>query len=217
MSDLRELVVRWQRGWGAARGLPEAADVGAGLRVRCGQLGRDVEYFALDEAASVAGLAELVKGEPEVTWLTVPTVQPERAAAAVEAAGLVVLKGSEKLMVTELSDQPRVAPPAGYRAETKIEGAVVRVEMLDRDGEVGAGGTMGIAGADGIADKIGTVPAHRRRGLGSAVMSALAEAAPAEHGLLVASEDGQGLYARLGWRAVADVLIAAPPGVRYPD
>ncbi|MFF5083229.1 GNAT family N-acetyltransferase [Actinoplanes sp. NPDC000266] len=217
MSDLRELVVRWQRGWGVARGLPEAADLGAGLRVRCGQLGRDVEYFALDGAASVAGLAGLVKREDEVTWLTVPTVEPERAAAAVEAAGLVVLKASEKLMVTELSEQPRVPVPAGYRTETTIEGPVVRVELLDREGEVGARGTMGIAGADGIADKIQTMPGHRRRGLGSAVMSALAEVAPAKHGILVASEDGQALYAKLGWRAVAGVLIAAPPGVRYPD
>ncbi|MEV4343057.1 GNAT family N-acetyltransferase [Actinoplanes sp. NPDC049596] len=217
MTDLRELVVRWQRGWGIARELPAARDLGSGLRVRCRQTGRDVEYFALDGAASVAGLAELVRREDKVTWLTVPTVDPERAAAAIEAAGLVVLKRSEKLMVTELRLQQFHPAPPGYALETTVDGAVVRVVVRDRGGEEGAHGTMGVAGADGIADKILTSPGHRRRGLASTVMSALAEAAGAEHGLLIASEEGQPLYARLGWHAVADVLIASTPGVTYPS
>ncbi|GAA0448967.1 hypothetical protein Ade02nite_57810 [Paractinoplanes deccanensis] len=173
--------------------------------------------MALDGVASVAGLAGLVRREQEVTWLTVPTVEPGRAAAAIEAAGLVVLKRSEKLMTVELGEQPRSAPPPGYRVESRVEDSVVRVEVLDREGDVGARGTMGVVGDDGIADRIETLPAHRRRGLGSAVMSALAEAAPARHGLLIASEDGQRLYARLGWRTVADVLIASTPGVTYPE
>ncbi|SNY68870.1 Acetyltransferase (GNAT) family protein [Paractinoplanes atraurantiacus] len=209
--------MRWQRGWGISRGLPEAKDLGEGLRVRCLQMGRNVEYFALDGVASIAGLAELVKGEDEVTWLTVPTTAPDQAAAALEKAGLIVLKRSEKLMVTDLREHPRTPAPPGYEIKTTIEDSAVRVLALDQDGEVGARGTMGIAGTDGIADRIETLPAHRRRGLASAVMGALAEAAPAGHGLLVASEDGQPLYAKLGWTAVADVLIASTPGVSYPS
>ncbi|MET7403894.1 GNAT family N-acetyltransferase, partial [Dactylosporangium sp. NPDC005572] len=83
MNELRDLVVRWQRGWGLARGLPGAADVGGGLRVACRQPGRDVEYVALDPSpAALARLAGLVAGEDEVTWLTVPTADPAGAAAA---------------------------------------------------------------------------------------------------------------------------------------
>jgi GNAT superfamily N-acetyltransferase len=220
VTDLRDLARRWQRGWSIARGLPATDDLGSGLRVRCGQMGRDVEYLALDGVSSIAGLAELVKREDEVTWLTVPTTEPGRAAEAIEGAGLTVLKSSERLMTVDLRSPPSSTPAPGYRLETRIEDAVVRVEVLDRDGATGASGTMGLSGADGIADKIDTRPGHRRRGLGRAVMAALsapALARGAERGILIASEDGQHLYAALGWDTVADVLIASTPGVRYPD
>ncbi|MEV6995235.1 GNAT family N-acetyltransferase [Streptomyces sp. NPDC093228] len=56
-----------------------------------------------------------------------------------------------------------------------------------------------------------TDAAHRRRGLGRAMMSALAEAAVsqgARTGLLIASEEGQRPCSSLGWHHKADVLIA---------
>ncbi|MEU4681477.1 hypothetical protein [Micromonospora sp. NPDC023737] len=59
MSNLRNLVVRWQRGWGVARALPVADDVDGALRVRCMQPGRDVEYVALDADEDIASLTRL--------------------------------------------------------------------------------------------------------------------------------------------------------------
>ncbi|GAA0582652.1 hypothetical protein GCM10010172_79740 [Paractinoplanes ferrugineus] len=219
MTELGDLVVRWQRGWGVARSLPAGVDVGGAVRVDSRQRGREVEYFAL-EGADLGRLAELVLGERAVTWLTVPTTEPHRAAAALEAAGLVLLKRSEQMMTVDLRKHPRRGPAAAYRAQTRVEDGVVTVEVLDESGAVGAGGTAGLSGTDAVADRIATDPAHRRRGLGSVVMGGLAGAAlehGAETGLLIASDDGQHLYRTLGWRPVADVLIAAAPGTKYPD
>ncbi|GIF25788.1 GNAT superfamily N-acetyltransferase [Actinoplanes tereljensis] len=218
MTDLRGLVVRWQRGWGVARGVAPASDVGGGLRVHCRQNGREVEYFA-HGGADLDGLAKLVLQEEVVTWLTVVSDEPSRAAAALEAGGLVLLKRAEQLMTVDLRAHPRREPPAPYRVETQVEDGRIAVEVIDGEGAVGASGTAGLSGPDATADKIGTVPEHRRRGLGSVVMSALAGAAiaeGAENGILIASEDGQHLYSALGWRPVAEVLIAARPGTVYP-
>lgn len=73
---------------------------------------------------------------------------------------------------------------------------------------------MAVVGTDAIADRIETVPEHRRRGLGSVVMSSLVENAMAHGattGILVATADGQQLYSALGWTTRATVLIAQTP------
>ena len=220
MSNLRDLIARWQRGWGVARALPDAEDVGAALRVRCMQPGRDIEYVALDadeDPASLTTLAELVAGEDAVTWLTVPTTDPARTSSALAAAGLIVLKHSEMLMTADLRGHPQHTPVAPYRLQVDARGgdSAVTATVRHESGEVGARGTMGLAGTDAVADRIETMPAHRRKGLASATMSALARSAieeGAEQGILIASEDGQRLYTTLGWQPVADVLIATTPG-----
>ncbi|WP_030441517.1 GNAT family N-acetyltransferase [Actinoplanes subtropicus] len=212
---MRELIERWHRGWCAARGLNGVEDLGDGLRVRCLQPGRDVEYVALSDAA-VPELAARVLGEREVTWLTVATTSPEAAAEALAGAGLVLLKRAEQLMTVVLADHPSSKPADPYQLEVVRVGAAVTATVRESStGEEAARGTIGLSGPDGVADRIETLPAHRRRGLASVVMGALAEAAREEgaaNGILVASEDGQHLYRRLGWHTVADVLIATAPG-----
>ena len=209
-----------------SRGVPAAEDVGGGLRTRCMLPGRDIEYVATDadeDLTSLAKLAGQVAGEVSVTWFTVPTTEPARAVAALEAAGMILLKSSERLMAVELRERPWSVPEA-YQLATRVDtlhgGRVVTATVRHESGEVGARGTMGLTGTDAIADRIETMPAHRRRGLASAVMSALAGCAiaeGAEHGILVASEEGRPLYTTLGWRPVADVLIVATPGTAYPS
>jgi GNAT superfamily N-acetyltransferase len=221
VNDLRDLIVRWQRGWGVARTLPAAEDVGGGLRSHCMQPGRDVEYVALDvDPASLTRLAERVRTEAAVTWLTVLTTDPEGAVPALTAAGLILLKRSEMLMTVDLHGHPRHTPAAPYRVDSSRDGLAVTATVRDESGVVASRGTMGLSGTDAVADRIETIPAHRRKGLAAAVMSALARDAVehgAERGILVASEDGQRLYTSLGWQPAADVLIAAAPGHTYPS
>ncbi|GAA3255441.1 GNAT family N-acetyltransferase [Dactylosporangium siamense] len=222
MTDLRDLSTCWHRGWSASRALPAALDLGPGLRVRCLQLGRAVEYLAVDtDPSSLRLLADRVAAEDEVTWLTVPTTDPSATTAVLESAGLVVLRGSELLMTVDLRSHPRFPPAAGYRLSTEQDTAALTATLFeDASGDVGARGWMGLAGSSAVADRISTFPGHRRRGLASTVMGALAAAAVdtgAERGILIASEEGQQLYAKLGWRGVATVLVAAVPGTVYPS
>jgi GNAT superfamily N-acetyltransferase len=194
-------------------------------------------------------LARLLQGEEAVTWLTVATASPAapgsdrmaaagsgsagtevvangpaNSAAALEAAGLVILRRAEQLMTIDLRAHPHINAPEPYRLQTFIEpgehGMVLSAEVWDESGERAATGTMGLSGHDAIADRILTSPAHRRHGLGGAVMSALSRAAldhGASRGILLASLDGQRLYKALGWQRVSDVLIATTPGNAYPE
>lgn len=217
-----ELIRRWLHGWTTARAVPAAEPVGAagdGLRSECRQPGREVEVFALradDDPDSLARLAKTVASARRTTWLTVPTHHPDTVESAVRAAGLEVLHRSEWLMATDLTGHPHHEPAAPYEPGVRTEGPVTTVTLRAPDGTVAASGTIAVVGPDAIADRIETAPAHRRRGLGRAVMSALAEAALAQGartGLLIASEEGQHLYTSLGWHHEADVLIARSPAV----
>ncbi|WP_377273517.1 GNAT family N-acetyltransferase [Peterkaempfera sp. SMS 1(5)a] len=216
------LIRRWVDGWTVARSLPEAEPVepvGDGLRSECDQPGREVEVFALradEEPESLARLAAAVAAAQQTTWLAVPTLRPDTAEAIVGAAGLELLNRSEWFMTTDLTDHPQHGPAAPYEREVRTEGPVTVVSLHAPSGELAARGFIAVVGGDAIADRIQTDAAHRRRGLGRAMMSALAEAAVsqgARTGLLIASEEGQRLYSSLGWHHKADVLIAKGPTV----
>jgi predicted GNAT family acetyltransferase len=70
---------------------------------------------------------------------------------------------------------------------------------------------MVVTGNDVTIDMVWTDPAHRRQGLATAVMSALATHAQelgATTGLLAASADGKQLYESLRWTTFAEILVA---------
>ncbi|MFB7805357.1 GNAT family N-acetyltransferase [Streptomyces virginiae] len=216
----KELIRRWLNGWTAARSLPEAEPVepaGDGLRSKCDQPGREVEVFALradEQPESLVRLAAAVAAARRTTWLTVPTLRPITVEAVVAAAGLELVHRSEWFMTIDLTEHPQHKPAAPYKREIRTEGPVTVVSLHGPSGDVAARGAIAVVGADAIADRIETDPAHRRRGLGRALMSALADAAVAQGartGLLIASEEGQRLYSSLGWHHEADVVIARGP------
>ncbi|MEV4629017.1 GNAT family N-acetyltransferase [Micromonospora sp. NPDC049523] len=217
---LPDLVRRWQAGWRLARGLAAAELTEDLLQVRFGLPHRHLEFVALraDEAPGpLARLAERVAEATEVNWLTVPTNEPERATEILRAAGLEVPAEPEWLMSVDLTRHPRPAPAPPYRREVRVDGAVIAVTITDGSGaEMAARGWAAFTGTDAVADRIETSAEHRRRGLGSAMMGSLTEAAMtqgATTGLLVASVDGQRLYSSLGWERRAYVLIGRKPSV----
>ncbi|SFR29321.1 FR47-like protein [Lentzea waywayandensis] len=202
-----ELVERWHRGWIAADGLTSEYRDGY-LVVHVNRSHRVFEWIATDDAESGA-LAGVVATTEEPSWLSIPTHSPEKVIAEVEAAGLVVARPDETFMRRALAGHPAPEPPAGYQVEITRD-PVIKVQVL-ADGEVAAGGLMAVVGKDAVAHRIETAETHRRRGLGSVVMGALAREAMtdgATTGLLFSSTDGVHLYRSLGWEKISDLVVA---------
>jgi len=103
--------------------------------------------------------------------------------------------------------------PEDYRLEVDALGCTTRVRVLASDGSLAASG-YATETADVFAyDRIETADAHRRRGLGQAVMTALAarQLSPAATQILVATDEGRSLYESLGWRVASPWATATIP------
>lgn len=212
MGSVDEPVRRWQRGWGLCRGLASPREREAALEVTLGLAGRDREVFALtDKPEVISDLAAEITAAPKPTWLTVTTLDPDATAAVLEQAGLELFAERKLLMSIELLNHPTAATPPEYRLEATSDGPLECVRVIDAEGNVAARGMAAIVGVDAVMHDIHTDPAHRRRGLGSVVMTLLSRRATARGattGLLMATTDGGYLYARLGWLSEAMMLTA---------
>ena len=106
----------------------------------------------------------------------------------------------------------------GYTLQVDDGAAATRrahVQVLAADGTPAAVGHLALDERFAIYDRIVTDAAHRRRGLGAAVMhalQALARAHGRHAGVLVATPDGRTLYESLGWRVHAPWATAVIPG-----
>jgi GNAT superfamily N-acetyltransferase len=109
------------------------------------------------------------------------------------------------LMTHPAHGQVRHSPPAGYRLELGQDGPLLAARIHAADGALAASGFAaehaGEPGRAFVFDRIVTHPAHRRRGLASALMWALGSMRRSDQAIrvLVATEDGRALYERLGW------------------
>ncbi|MBB6037776.1 GNAT family N-acetyltransferase [Phytomonospora endophytica] len=205
--DLTPLVRRWLAAWTIARELGPAVDVPGGFRVTLGLPGRHHEFMAPDAAGLPALVTALKAIEP--SWLTAFTTDPAATEVALKAEGLEFFTDAETFMRTDLDGRPKRRPAEGYTVATTVDGPLIRAAVTAPDGTAAASGLMAVAGTDAVAHGIQTDEAHRRRGLGGAVMTALGEAATARGattGLLIASAAGEGLYRSMGWETLATVV-----------
>ncbi|UZW58535.1 GNAT family N-acetyltransferase [Lysobacter enzymogenes] len=118
------------------------------------------------------------------------------------------------MIATAAPTDTRPLPP-GYTLELYRAGAFARASVLAPDGELAASGNAAQTADAFVYDRIETAPDHRRKGLGLSVMAALAtaQASAATPQLLVATEDGRSLYARLGWSVLGPFATAVIPTV----
>lgn len=220
-DSLAPLVRRWQRGWALAAALTPATEADGALHVRFERPRRWVERIVLDAdryPERTLALAERVAASPDPDWLTVPTRDPEATVRLLAGTGLEVDTGHETLMTVDLTAHPAPTPPvAPYAVHLDEECVVPGRETvlrasLSAPGHVRAGSGIGaLVGTDMVAHAIGTESGHRRRGLGSVVMRTLVSRARelgAREGLLVSTRQGYRLYASLGWRPRATVVVA---------
>lgn len=105
------------------------------------------------------------------------------------------------------------ALPEGYRLELRHAGLVTQAHIVAPNGDLAANGSAAETADAFVYDRIETASDHRRKGLGMAVMRALESARKSSTvpQLLVATEDGRGLYARLGWAVVSPFATAVIP------
>ncbi len=89
-----------------------------------------------------------------------------------------------------------------------------RAGLLAEDGATICRGRMCLIDRYAIFDQIAVDPAHRRKGVGRAMMAALTQQAlldGAIGGLLTATDAGRALYLQLGWRERAPWTTAQIP------
>lgn len=205
-SDLADTVRTWVRAWTVSRELDPPRAHGSGWRVEVGlpeQRRRHV-FPALGEDLRTLG-ADV--REPWCFLKCLTTVDALRAALPARWS----LQPQSAMMVFEGAPPAPPALPAGYTLDVPVEAPVPHVRVLAADGALAADGRVVMVGDEAIIDRIGTDAAHRRRGLGTAVMCALhaiARERGARRGLLVATQQGQALYETLGWRAIAPYASA---------
>ncbi len=200
-AGVPELVRAWVAGWTVSRGTPSAVEEPWGLRVDVGLPDHVVRHVLPDaDEVTVRKVAGTVTAPG--TWLKA-FVEPELMAGWLGAGWTNDAPGF--LMATELRrGTPRT--PDGYTLTSDTTAGVTRIRVLAADGSLAARGQCAPVGGVSVVDQIETAAGHRRRGLGSLVMGALADAAldrGAGTGLLGGSTEGRALYETLGWRTHA--------------
>jgi len=198
----------------ASRDLAPPTEDDGVLRTVVGDPGRDVERLVLGADGHPRRLdrAASASWDDRDPWITVSTRDPGRTADRLVEHGLATALGPEWLMRVALADQLRAELPVGHTVAVRRDTPRARqLQVLTATGSLAASGQVGLAGDVAVPDRISTERAHRKRGLGAATMTLLADAALARgitEGVLVASDQGRRLYARLGWQVVGAVVVA---------
>jgi GNAT superfamily N-acetyltransferase len=207
-----ELIGTWVTGWAGARGYESRHEGRVHAALRHDTTG-DWEYVIFEPSSEeLAAVGSTLTKHP-TRRLTAFSSDSQALADAAAAAGLLTVAAEDALMIVDMDGQdvedPR--PLDGFTIETERDGkhSYVSIHLEDDPSVVAASGHVSVVGDFAIFDRIITSPDFRRRGLGSLVMRALVALAlehDIEHGLLVASIDGQALYRYLGWTPLGTVM-----------
>lgn len=196
-----ELTHRWTEGWAVSRGTAAPVVTPWGLRVEVGAGNQLRRHVLLDPREQAVRELVATIDEP-LTWIK-SHVEPEELAPWLPDGWSEDDPGW--LMAVDVAPAAVVLPD-GYTLTSESKDGVTYVRVLTFEGDLAAAGQYGYVGDYGTVDRISTEPAHRRRGLGSVVMNALANAADelgASTSVLGATVEGRALYESLGWKVHA--------------
>jgi GNAT superfamily N-acetyltransferase len=203
------LLERWLTGWSLSRGVPLPARDGAALVVEVGWPDQLRRHVFVDAGRPLQDCAADIHDPCIYLKAAVSADQLRRALPArwrIESPGFLMARAAAA---------PPVALPAGYCAHIDLEHGAHVIRVADATGQPAASGRVVLNGASAVFDQIDTREPHRRKGLGSALMSALdalAVQAGCSERLLVATEAGRALYLTLGWQVLAPYSTAVLPG-----
>ena len=195
------LVETWTTGWARARGAHPPERHRDGFRIEVGAPDPHTRYVFPGVSATFLRLANDIHD---------PGIQLKACAPMATVRALVPSRWkfdvSRTMMIRTALDPQSVTLPDGYTIEMSAAEGVSTGTIFAADGSIAASGHAVVVDHAAIYDRIATEEAHRRRGLGRALMAALDQAAceeGARRGLLVATEQGRALYKALGWRVHA--------------
>jgi GNAT superfamily N-acetyltransferase len=204
-----DLVEAWLTARSISRGLPWPVADHGGLRVDSAQPEEKSRYIFVEP---VEGLRQLGEEIDE------PFVALKLCRPASELMRILPdrwqLASDHFMLVWDSPSQP--APlPNPYALAVQMGGRVAVATIRDPAGALAASGRAVEHDGVFIFDQIRTEEAHRRRGLGSALMGALltARTSAASRLILTATDEGRALYHRLGWRDYCHWSTALIPAV----
>ena len=206
-SETAALLRLWVQGWAVSRGVPPPVAHSDGWRVDVGlpQHKRRHVFPHISQTLRVLGETIIAPWDYLIACAT-----SDELRAALPARWHV--EAQTYFMRFDGPPPPAPALPGGYELEVAAQGSLVVARVLAADGTLAATGYMAIAEDAAIFDRISTDVAHRRRGLGHAVMCALDAASRtlgARRGLLGATADGYAMYRTLGWHVQAPFVSGA--------
>ena len=195
-----ELLWDWLRARSIARGLPAPVAAHGGMLVETGAPDETRRYVF---AAAVPALRELAQS------IAAPLIPIKLCGHGEQLLSLVSAGWRlqpQAYLMTHAGALPQApALPPSYRLELAVDGPLRGARILAGDGVIAASGYAVEHGGVFVFDRIATAAPHRRRGLGSVLMAALAATQQSGNArrILVATEDGRALYARLGWSVLS--------------
>ncbi|GGO79460.1 GNAT family N-acetyltransferase [Nonomuraea cavernae] len=205
-----ETVRAWVDGWVISRQTPAPVPEPWGLRVDVGLPDHRTRHILPDPAPATLRHLTASVTTPG-TWLKL--CAPVEAVAPWLPAPWSVEE--PEFMMTAALERAAFAAPPGYTMAMTTRAGVTVARLLTMAGEMAARGQVVITGRTAVVDQVETAPQHRRRGLGSVVMTALtatAAASGARTGVLVATPAGRSLYESLGWVLHTPVTAAVLRG-----
>lgn len=202
-----QVVHHWIATWAHVRDIPTSTVDGWPL-VHVAGPSRESELVCHDPGVrAFIELTRHVAGDPRA-MLTVAGHDVGAYLVARLPEGVRVDRDDESLMTARLRDDPIPPLPADLTFRWDVDDHRTTY-TLESGTAVAAVGTVGVLGHVATFDRVETMPAFQRRGLGRHVMAALTVQAMgrgATHGVLAASAQGRQLYATIGWRTRLELM-----------
>ncbi|KAA1378593.1 GNAT family N-acetyltransferase [Aeromicrobium fastidiosum] len=207
LDTSQQIIDQWVATWVHLRGITTSEVEGHRL-VHVAGPSRETELVCIDPGvAELARLARHVAGDPRA-MLTVVADDVGPYLTSHLPPGVRIDRDDETLMSTRLVGQPIPALPDDLTFRWDVVGNGTTY-TLESGRSIAAVGTVGVLGSVATFDRVETMPAFQRRGLGRHVMAALTVQAMgrgATHGVLAATAQGSQLYSSLGWHGRLEML-----------
>lgn len=203
------LVGAWLAARSLARGLPAPVPDHGGWRVDSGQAEERRRHVFTAPCEGLRLLGQAID-EP---WVPLKLCRPADDLFALLSPRWRLTSDADTKVMTR-DDSPDAVPPLppGYRATIDVAGEVTFARIMAGEA-LAASGYAAEHGGVFVYDRIVTREAHRRNGLGRALMAMLGRArrSAASQAILTATPAGRALYLKLGWRDYSPYSTAMIP------